>query len=196
MSVSYVVVARVPGDARHASGGQSQRRGSDRYGCLGYLDACTACVITELLSRCIFVQFYSVVIHQRRVEMAILHSIPVIDISPFLDPTCTESQKNEIVVAVRDACVTYGFFQLIGHGVPPETQEQILGCAKSFFDLPLAEKQALAMSKAMGESNRGYETIGGQRLQSGKLPDLKEVSHHIVPPNDTFISECETLMSF
>ncbi|RFU32381.1 hypothetical protein B7463_g3977, partial [Scytalidium lignicola] len=118
--------------------------------------------------------------------MTVMYSIPVIDISPFLNPKSTLTQQKEVVSAVRDACVSYGFFQLVGHGVPLKLQQQIIGCAKTFFELPLAEKQELAMSKAMGESNRGYERVGGQALESDKLPDLKEgiyIGREISPDN-------------
>lgn len=107
--------------------------------------------------------------------MALQHAIPVVDISPWLDTSATTEARDVVVKAVRDACITYGFFQLTGHGIPEELQQQMLQCSKIFFDLPLEKKQDCAMAKAMGESGRGYERIGGQTLQAGALPDMKEV---------------------
>ncbi len=45
-------------------------------------------------------------------------------------------------------------------------------CAKRLFDLPLEQKEAMAMSKSMGLSKRGYEAVGGQKLDD--KPDTKE----------------------
>jgi isopenicillin N synthase-like dioxygenase len=97
-------------------------------------------------------------------------SIPLIDISPFLSPSATQESHDGVVSAVRSACEDYGFFQLTGHGIPLSLQREILLCAKRFFDLPLDQKQAIAMSKSMGISKRGYEV--GQKLDV--KPDTKE----------------------
>lgn len=112
--------------------------------------------------------------------MAIQHEIPVIDISPFLSPSASQADKDAVVDSVRDACTTYGFFQLTGHGIPLELQNTMLDCARAFFDLPQEKKDALSLKNAIGLSSRGYEIIGGQTLQTGMLPDLKEVC----PPID------------
>jgi isopenicillin N synthase-like dioxygenase len=73
---------------------------------------------------------------------------------------------------VRSACEEYGFFQLTGHGIPLPLQQETLRCAKRFFALPLQQKQEMAMSKSMGLSKRGYESVGGQKLDH--KPDTKE----------------------
>ncbi|KAH8674589.1 hypothetical protein BGZ60DRAFT_526544 [Tricladium varicosporioides] len=101
-------------------------------------------------------------------------TIPVIDISPYMSRTATLLERGKVVTAIRDACIEYGFFQLVGHNIPLEIQETALNCAKRFFNLPLEQKQALSMKNAMGECGRGYEMIGGQVLEAGKLPDFKE----------------------
>ena len=96
--------------------------------------------------------------------------IPIIDIEPWLDG----SNPKDVVKAVRAACMTYGFFQLAGHGVPLALQHEIFECAKKFFSLPLEHKMALAKDPVSG---RGYEVIGSQTLQIGQAPDQKEVMH-------------------
>jgi len=98
--------------------------------------------------------------------------IPLIDISPFLSPSTSQESRDEVVSAVRSACEDYGFFQLTGHGIPLSLQREILLCAKRLFDLPLKQKQAMAMSKSMGMSQRGYEAVGVQKLDT--KPDTKE----------------------
>ena len=101
--------------------------------------------------------------------------IPTVDISPYLknhDASTSEAQK--IIEDIRKACTTSGFFQLTGHGVPCELQEQMFQAAKLFFDLPFEEKMKLDRRVAGGISNRGYEVIGNQSLQDGTMTDLKE----------------------
>lgn len=97
--------------------------------------------------------------------------IPTIDIAPYLEDASTDAAR-QVVDDVRNACMTAGFFSLVGHGIPRDMQDGVLRAAKRFFDLPLAEKQALRHPLI---KNRGYEVIGSQTLQENTLPDLKEV---------------------
>jgi isopenicillin N synthase-like dioxygenase len=105
--------------------------------------------------------------------------IPTIDISPYLEDASTDAARR-VVDDVRNACMTAGFFSLVGHGIPREMQHAVLDAARRFFDLPLAEKEALRHPLI---KNRGYEIIGSQTLQEDTLPDLKEVRTIIAPPN-------------
>ena len=101
-------------------------------------------------------------------------SVPTIDISPYLrSPSSPEGLK--VISSVREACTGTGFFQLVGHGIEPELQQRVFKGAEKLFKLPMEEKVKLDMSHSVGASNRGYELIGGQGLQEGTLPDLKEV---------------------
>ncbi len=102
--------------------------------------------------------------------------IPLIDIAAWLSPDSTSIQRDDVIDQVRQACIEYGFFQVVGHGVPLELQYQVLQCSRDFFSLPLSEKMEVAQARAMGMSARGYEILGGQTLQSNALPDMKEVS--------------------
>jgi isopenicillin N synthase-like dioxygenase len=102
-------------------------------------------------------------------------NIPTVDRTPYLNsPSSTEALK--IVDQVRTACLTTGFFQLVGHGIPRSLQDEVFKGSEAFFSLPLEEKKKLDKSVSEGASNRGYELIGNQGLQVGTLPDLKEVS--------------------
>ncbi|PSR79974.1 2og-Fe oxygenase family protein [Coniella lustricola] len=97
-------------------------------------------------------------------------NIPTIDIAPYLhDPS--SAAAAQIVSDVRDACMTVGFFSLVGHGIPRAVQDDLFQGAKKLFGLPLHEKLAL---KHPILKNRGYELIGSQSLQEDTLPDLKE----------------------
>lgn len=103
--------------------------------------------------------------------------IPTIDLTPWLnDDDSSAAARIAVVKELHDACVTYGFFQLVGHGIPLQLQKKVLSCAANFFDLPLEEKMNVSIKKCMGRANRGYEVLQGQTLQTGALPDLKEVS--------------------
>lgn len=109
------------------------------------------------------------------------HEIPTIDISGFRSSPETAQERIEtqhVVDRVRSACLTTGFFCLTGHGIPRELQERVLDGAEKFFDMPLEEKLKLVHPT---QKNRGYEVLGGQTLQRGAKPDLKEVSCMLWP---------------
>ncbi|KAH8693371.1 hypothetical protein GQ44DRAFT_744621 [Phaeosphaeriaceae sp. PMI808] len=78
-------------------------------------------------------------------------SIPIVDISPFLDEEVSQEMMNQVVEAMREACTTCGFFYLLGHGIFEED-----------------------CKSAMGKSFRGYEPPALQMHQEGLLPDTKE----------------------
>ena len=98
-------------------------------------------------------------------------SVPTVDISGYLsDPESPRAQ--EIVSQIRLACITSGFFQIVGHGIDRELQNKVIDCARKLFDLPLEEKAKLQSSQG-----RGYELIGSQTLQPGMKADMKEVGY-------------------
>jgi len=109
--------------------------------------------------------------------------VPTIDISPFVGPgTATEDAKAEVLNEIRAACLESGFFVITGHGVPEDLQQRALAMSKCFFALPLQEKLELSEKKSWGRSFRGYQIIGGEAYEAGKLPDLKEArSDHALP---------------
>ncbi|KAH7057275.1 hypothetical protein B0J12DRAFT_408447 [Macrophomina phaseolina] len=114
--------------------------------------------------------------------------IPTVDISPYLaDPSSTEAQH--VVNAVRLACTTSGFFQLVGHGIGPEIREAVFAGSKALFNLPFEQKKALRRGQ-----NRGYEMIGAQALQDGALPDLKE--GYYIGEDTTVFEEGKTYRPF
>ena len=108
-------------------------------------------------------------------QPASTQTIPTIDISSFLAENASEQVVDEVVEAVRHACHTYGFFQLVGHGVSYEERDGILECAKRFFNLPMEERMELNIKNSMGKSFRGYEPPGIQIHQKGLKADTKEV---------------------
>ncbi|KAF2669636.1 putative 2OG-Fe(II) oxygenase family oxidoreductase [Microthyrium microscopicum] len=102
-------------------------------------------------------------------------SIPTVDLSTYLrDPEA--EQANEIVSAIRDACITSGFFQITGHGISTELQDAVFKSAEVVFKLPVEEKIKLQSAT----DGRGYEVIGAQTLEVGMKADLNE-SYYVGP---------------
>lgn len=99
--------------------------------------------------------------------------IPIIDISPFLDPSASPGAKEKVVDEVKSACSQYGFLQIIGHGVPLEAQRGILKCCETLFDLPIEQKEKLSLKNS--PSRHGYERMKEQVLDKRALADDKEV---------------------
>ena len=52
-----------------------------------------------------------------------------------------ENAKAKLVDDVRECCLHNGFFQIVGHRVPAEVQNDVLKSLKSFFSLPQSEKE-------------------------------------------------------
>ena len=97
--------------------------------------------------------------------------LPSVDISPYLeDPNSAAAEK--VIDDIREACLSTGFFQLLGHGVPKLLQESVLQAAAKFFALPLDTKVALNAKKNPGY--RGYDIMASQSYEADVLPDLKE----------------------
>jgi isopenicillin N synthase-like dioxygenase len=100
--------------------------------------------------------------------------VPTIDITPFrTDPTSIEALK--VVAQVREACITSGFFALVGHGIPRSLQDKLFKAAEALFALTPEEKKSMDRTKTGGPHNRGYELMGTQFLQKGAGADQKEV---------------------
>lgn len=108
--------------------------------------------------------------------------VPVIDISPFLEPASAHNAEARAEVARQwhAAFSTIGFASVVGHGIAPETLAAIQQVSRSFFDLPLPQKQ---LSSFPGQKqSQGYYQVGVETVNkafasaSGKAapPDLVE----------------------
>lgn len=49
--------------------------------------------------------------------------------------------KEQLVSELRQACMEFGFFQLINHAIPASLQESVLHQSKEFFGLPTPTKE-------------------------------------------------------
>jgi isopenicillin N synthase-like dioxygenase len=121
--------------------------------------------------------------YDRPIEAAQESGLPIIDISPYLDPTSSSSARREKAQAINAACTNYGFFYLTGHGIPSSKLDEIIDLARRFFALPLEEKNKIKRFDAGGpeggDSARGYQGLGENVTQG--LQDMQEAIDFYAP---------------
>ncbi|OHV04037.1 isopenicillin N synthase family dioxygenase [Mycobacterium talmoniae] len=89
---------------------------------------------------------------------------------PILDLSDADTDRDRFRSELLTATHKFGFFYLVGHGVPVDLSTRVLRVARSFFALPAAAKQE--MSQLRSPQFRGYSRIGGE-LTNG-LVDWRE----------------------
>ncbi|BBZ23886.1 isopenicillin N synthase family dioxygenase [Mycolicibacter hiberniae] len=89
---------------------------------------------------------------------------------PVLDLSDADTDPERFRVALREAAHTFGFFYLTGHGVPAAQITALLALARTFFALPVTEKNRISQLKS--PQFRGYSRLGGE-LTNG-LVDWRE----------------------
>jgi isopenicillin N synthase-like dioxygenase len=99
-----------------------------------------------------------------------LSAIPVIDIAPLVDGS--SAQARTVAKELGRACREVGFFYISGHGVPLELMQRVFDTSAAFFAAPPSIREAVSFSGPGG--NRGYIRLGGETLDPGKPPDVKE----------------------
>jgi isopenicillin N synthase-like dioxygenase len=83
---------------------------------------------------------------------------------PFEIPTVDlRSEPAALREGLREAAHEVGFFYLTGHGVPEELARRVLEVARRLFELPDADKDAVAMVRS--PHFRGYTRMGGERTR-------------------------------
>ncbi|XP_043812396.1 2-oxoglutarate-Fe(II) type oxidoreductase hxnY isoform X2 [Manihot esculenta] len=94
---------------------------------------------------------------------------------PIIDLCSSDSIST--ANSIRQACVDYGFFYLVNHGVEEELLARVFEESRKFFSLPLAAKMNL-----LRKENRGYAPFYAENLDpsSRSKGDSKE-SFHIGP---------------
>lgn len=102
------------------------------------------------------------------------NAIPTVDMSAILSPDASNAERNQVIENVRHASTTYGFFNLVGHGIPHAQLQEAFESSKRFFALPEEKRMEVHVGKAMGRSFRGWEPPFIQQHHEGLLPDTKE----------------------
>jgi len=105
--------------------------------------------------------------------------VPVVDLA-----------GSDAVEAVADACRRVGFLTVVGHGVPQAVVDDAWRTATEFFDLPLDQKQRVAMPRPgypYGWSPLAGETLAAS-LGTQSHPDLKQsfAIGPVDPPHHAF----------
>ncbi|MBP9049298.1 MAG: isopenicillin N synthase family oxygenase [Tabrizicola sp.] len=95
--------------------------------------------------------------------------IPVIDVAPLLDG----SDKMGVAKQIRWALSNAGFMYVKNHGIPQAFVDDVFDVTRRFFDMPMADKMALHVSKS-DVALRGYIEPFGENTDPGKTRDLKE----------------------
>jgi isopenicillin N synthase-like dioxygenase len=78
-------------------------------------------------------------------------AVPVVDL---------RADPGQLREGLREAAHEVGFFYLTGHDVPEELARRVVGVARRLFELPQADKDAIAMGRS--PHFRGYTRLGGE----------------------------------
>ncbi len=79
-------------------------------------------------------------------QSSIADQVPIIDIAELLVDSNSVAARDSIE-KIAVACGSWGFFQVINHGIATRTVEDVWGQTSTFFTLPLEEKLAVLRSR-------------------------------------------------
>jgi isopenicillin N synthase-like dioxygenase len=99
-----------------------------------------------------------------------MSEIPVIDIAPLMQGS--PEPMHAIAKALGTACREVGFFYVAGHGIPQSLIDRVFETSVAFFRAQQSVRESASFS-GPGD-NRGYIRLGGETLDPGKPPDVKE----------------------
>ncbi|KAI5852544.1 hypothetical protein DFP73DRAFT_533068 [Morchella snyderi] len=119
--------------------------------------------------------------------MSGISSLPIIDLTSFLTPTSTISEKQEIARALYTACHDFGFFYLTGHGIPEELQNGVLEAAREFFMTATQEEKQVLERKEIdegGDGARGWQRLG-ENITMGSGDWHEALDYYHPPLSDT-----------
>ena len=95
--------------------------------------------------------------------------LPEIDFSAYRFGDA--AQRARVAAEIAEASETYGFYYLLGHGVPLDTIRSGFEAAHDFFAMPV-EQRIACVSRARNQ-NRGYQPLLDTQ-HPGTDPDVKE----------------------
>lgn len=97
-------------------------------------------------------------------------SPPVIDVAPLAEGD--GAARAAVAWALRDACLSTGFFYAAHHGIDAGRVRSLFVQAKRFFDQSDSVKERASMRNS--QWNRGFDGIGNQTLDAATGFDRKE----------------------
>ncbi|KAK1742174.1 hypothetical protein QTG54_006739 [Skeletonema marinoi] len=103
-------------------------------------------------------------------------SYPVIDISPWLNPSISsDKEKEDVVKQVLEEATTSGSFNIIGHGIDDALFDRLYTAARSFFSMSLEQK----MGYSSGNNLAGFVAYRNESVASiHKSGSPKEQKDH------------------
>jgi isopenicillin N synthase-like dioxygenase len=93
------------------------------------------------------------------VSAATPFAVPVVDLSPWVDPDGDVADRERVAREVDAACSSVGFVQVLGHGAPDAAVAGLASAMDDFFSLPLPDKLAYR-----DPANRGYSAPKSESL--------------------------------
>jgi isopenicillin N synthase-like dioxygenase len=100
-----------------------------------------------------------------------METVPVIDVSGLNSSKLPD--RSAVASELGRACRGIGFFFAANHGIPDSLREDLFSASRTFFALPIEEKNELSILRS--PHDRGYVALKGERLdQSAAVADHKE----------------------
>ncbi|MBL8700370.1 MAG: isopenicillin N synthase family oxygenase [Alphaproteobacteria bacterium] len=96
--------------------------------------------------------------------------MPVIDLAALGSGDAAAERRT--AAALGQACRETGFFYATGHGIAPARIAATFAAARDFFDRPLDDKLAVAITRS--RHNRGYVPLAAEALDPARPGDAKE----------------------
>lgn len=106
---------------------------------------------------------------QSKVRHSAFKQLPLVDIAGLFaaDLATRQHTAAQLGQAAREA----GFLYITGHGVPQALIDELVACAKGYFDQPMDAKMRDYIG--LSDNHSGYVPEGEEQFYSAK-PDLKE----------------------
>ncbi|XP_055827978.1 protein DOWNY MILDEW RESISTANCE 6-like [Solanum dulcamara] len=115
--------------------------------------------------------------------------IPTIDVSPFFRSEENKEGKKKGIEQIREACINYGFFQIVNHGIPLELLSKTMDMYKTFFACSDEEKLTVPSDNYLKSTRNSAETyehlvfrfpFNVFNVCPNKLPHFKQVLEEMV----------------
>eukprot|EP00253_Pinus_taeda_P012808 PITA_12808 len=124
--------------------------------------------------------------------------VPIIDLqlpfSPEKHDHIYKDQYDSIPAQISSAAESWGFFQIINHGIPDSLIARVQATGKAFFQLPTEEKEAYAneAQNIIGYGSKiGYSADSDAKLEWGDYyynaiwpPHRRDMSKWLTQPSD------------